>query len=80
MVREYLNDQESHTTTVRTTLLKLNTGDAISDEELKTIIPVLKQADDVLLLINNPDYRLVHNDIRRNLDTLERFREARKQK
>jgi uncharacterized protein HemX len=80
MVREYLNDQESHTTTVRTTLLKLNTGDAISDEELKTIIPVLKQADDVLLLINNPDYRLVHNDIRRNLDILERFREARKQK
>jgi hypothetical protein len=64
---------------VRTTLNSLNTGDPITDEGLKVTIPVLEQADETLKLINNPAYRLVHNDIRRNLDTLERYREARKQ-
>jgi DNA integrity scanning protein DisA with diadenylate cyclase activity len=78
MVREYLNDQESHTTTVRTTLQKLRTGDALSDEDLKTTISVLNRAEKVLKLINNPAYRLVLNDISRDLDTMDRIRESRK--
>lgn len=58
----------------------LRAGDSVSDEQLIALSNYYAELDETLSSCRMPQYDLMHNDVRRNLEQIQGYLRARKQK